>query len=338
MNAALCAVLCVVVLVGGALPAKIHYDLEDAERLFDLFMIKYHKVYRSELERAAKFEVFKRNLATLNDKNDKDENATFDINAYTDRSRNELLRTQTGFQSNFARNASPFTQKKGMCITRVVAGTPPCLLPESFDWRDKNVVTPVKDQLECGSCWAFTAIANFESQYAIKHGKHVDFSEQHLLDCDQLNYGCDGGLMHWAFEEIIRMGGVVLEYDYPYTGVESFCANNVNMYTTISGCVQYDLRDEEKLRELLVTNGPIAVALDIVDIVDYKSGVVSFCGTNNGLNHAVLLVGYGVDKTIEYWLLKNSWGTDWGEEGYFRIKRNRNSCGILNSYAASVIL
>lgn len=313
----------------------IQYDLKDGEKLFENYVNKYNKTYSSLEERAAKFENFQNNLKLINEKNSNSKDAVYDINFYSDMNKNELLRKQTGFKVNLKKTKGGWDYIR--CAQQLINEDPVVLLPESFDWRHQNVVTSVKNQRDCGSCWAFSAIGNIESQYAIKFKKLLDLSEQHLVNCDQQNNGCNGGLMHWALEIIMRSGGVVAEKDDPYVAVDSVCKRKPKIFN-INGCVQYDLKNEEKLRELLVVNGPISIAIDVIDIIDYKQGVASTCRNDNGLNHAVLLVGYGVKNNIPYWILKNSWGTEWGEDGYFKVQRNINSCGMMNEYASTAIL
>lgn len=314
----------------------LQYDLSDSQRLFDKYMVKYNKTYSSAEEKLAKFENFQNNLKIINEKNSNSKDALYDINYYSDMNKNELLRKQTGFKINLKKNNLEWDWDV-KCVQQILNEDPAVLLPESFDWRHQNVVTTVKNQRDCGSCWAFSAIANIESQYAIKFKKLLDLSEQHLVNCDQQNNGCNGGLMHWALEIIMRSGGVVAERDDPYVAVDSVCKRKPKQFN-INGCVQYNLKNEEKLRELLVVNGPLSIAIDVIDIMDYKTGIASSCKNDNGLNHAVLLVGYGVKNNIPYWTFKNSWGTEWGDNGYFKLQRNINSCGMMNEYASTAIL
>lgn len=311
------------------------YNLQNSELLFEEFVKKYNKTYSSLEERQAKFENFKAHLEIINRKNNGSSHAVYDINAYSDLNKNELLRRTTGFRVSLKKNLGARTNYQ--CGYQPIDHEPGVILPESFDWRSRNVVTSVKNQRECGSCWAYSTIANIESLYAIKHGLLYDLSEQHLVNCDPLNNGCNGGLMHWALESILHEGGVVLETDDPYVGVDSVCKARRHAFP-IEGCIRYDLRNENRLRELLVANGPVSLAIDVIDLTDYREGIAEDCGYENGLNHAVLLVGYGIQNGIPYWLLKNSWGTSWGEGGYFRVRRNMNACGMMNEYASTAIL
>lgn len=312
------------------------YDLQTSEHLFENFIQKYNKSYATPEERAAKFENFCSNLRIINEKNTNSRDALYDINYYSDMNKNELLRKQTGFKINLKKNAGDWSWDL-KCTQRDINGEPSVLLPESFDWRNMNVITSVKNQRDCGSCWAFSAIGNIESQYAIQYNKLVDLSEQQLVNCDHQNNGCNGGLIHWAMEEIMRRGGVVVEPEDPYVAVDSVCKLKPAQFN-INGCVQYNLRNEDKLRELLVVNGPVSIAIDVIDVMDYKQGISSTCRSDNGLNHAVLLVGYGVRNNVPYWIVKNSWGVEWGEDGFFKLQRNINSCGMMNEYATTAIL
>lgn len=311
------------------------YDLNKSEVLFNDFVAKYNKVYASDEERAAKYEIFKNNLMVINEKNSKSTNVLYDINRMSDLNKNELLRS-TGFSMNLKKNLKSPKE----CEYVLVADAPSRSVPASFDWRANNAVTPVKNQLDCGSCWAFSTIANIESLYAIKHGVEVDLAEQYLLDCDYFNNHCNGGLMHWALENILlnENGGVVEEQQKPYVGEETACEKKEYLFN-IKNCKRFNLINEHTLQQLLIENGPISVAIDVIDILDYKQGIAENCRSDNGLNHAVLLVGYGESTNgIPYWILKNSWGDDWGEQGFFRVKRDINSCGMMNAYAASAIL
>ncbi|AAS82707.1 ORF31 [Agrotis segetum granulovirus] len=324
-------ILFLIGLVQGAL-----YNLNDSEKLFEDFVQKYNKSYSSEEERQIKFDNFKNNIRSINEKNSLSNSAVYDINFYSDMNKNELLRKQTGFKINLKKNNLDLSWNI-KCNKKLINGNPAVLLPDSFDWRDRHVITSVKNQRDCGSCWAFSTIANIESLYAIKYNKLLDLSEQQLVNCDEQNNGCNGGLMHWAMEEIIRQGGVSNETDFPYTASDGFCKRKQG-FVNINGCNQFILSNEDRLRELLIFNGPISIAIDVIDVIDYSQGISSTCRNDNGLNHAVLLVGYGVKNNIPYWILKNSWGSQWGENGYFRVQRNINSCGMINDYAASAIL
>jgi len=197
--------------------------------------------------------------------------------------------------------------------------------PTSVDWVTQGVVTPVKNQGDCGSCWAFSTTGSIECEFAIQTGQLNSLSEQQLVDCSDSygNEGCDGGLMDWAFEYVINEGGLCTEAAYPYTGVDGTCQaatcgtlyNPINAYTDVTSDVEADLVTASVL-------GCVSVAIeaDQYAFQYYSSGILTgLCGTS--LDHGVLVVGYGIDTTqnLDYWLVKNSWGTTWGEAGYIQI-------------------
>jgi len=206
-------------------------------------------------------------------------------------------------------------------------------LPAEVDWRKKGWVTPVKNQGKCGSCWSFTATGALEGQNFNKTGVLVSLSEQNLVDCSTSNYGCDGGVTDYAFRYVKQTGGIASEDSYPYTGKQGTCKYSAaNKAGTCSAWTDLPPGDEAALQRAVATVGPVAVAIDASSTLFqlYRRGVYKnpSCSSTN-LDHAVLLVGYGTYKGAPYWLVKNSWGTGWGQDGYVMMARNQgNMCGI----------
>jgi len=209
-------------------------------------------------------------------------------------------------------------------------------LPEDVDWVKQGCVTPIKDQGACGSCWAFSAIGAIEGAYCVASGNLVSLSEQELVSCDGSEYGCGGGLMDNAFR-FVEENGVCTEEDDPYssgTGRAPKCTpeqRRCQPAVTITGLQDVPAKDEAALKAA-VAQQPVSVAIEADRSVFqlYKSGVFTSvtCGTQ--LDHGVLAVGYGHDEAsgLDYWKVKNSWGPKWGEEGYIRIQRGQDLCGI----------
>lgn len=205
-------------------------------------------------------------------------------------------------------------------------------IPDSIDWRTYGVVTSVKNQGSCGSCWAFSSTGAMESVYAIKTGKLYNLSEQELIDCIRFE-GCNGGEMEDAFL-YVESNMLCTDVEIPYEAVDDSC-KQCKDGIKIDDCIEVPSGNETALK-MAVSRGPVSVAIeaDKMAFQLYNGGILDStkCGTD--LDHGVLIVGYGEEDTIPYWIVKNSWGGDWGENGYVRIKRSiHNSltdgvCGI----------
>jgi C1A family cysteine protease len=213
-------------------------------------------------------------------------------------------------------------------------------IPESIDWREKGAVTLPKDQKNCGSCYSFSGIGALEGAYSIASGNLISLSEQQIVDCSQSfgNNGCDGGEMPFVFEYVIKNGGICSEQDYPYTAKQGQCNNACKKVVTISNYTEIP-KNETALLVAVGTVGPVSIGIeaDTVEFQHYSTGVFDApCGDN--LDHGVLAVGYGrsVDNQ-DYWIVKNSWGQTWGEQGYIRMIRGRNQCGISESASYPIV-
>jgi C1A family cysteine protease len=212
-------------------------------------------------------------------------------------------------------------------------------LPESIDWRQLNAVTPVKDQGQCGSCWAFSATGSMEGSWAIATGELISLSEQQLVDCAGIKYGsmgCNGGQMDGGFEYAID-NGICSEAEEPYV---SGVTENKEKCTTCANVAQFtsfvDVEADNQLQlKATVAQNPVSVAIeaDTRYFQSYSSGILTSTDCGTDLDHGVLIVGYGSESNTDYWLVKNSWGISWGEEGYVKIGRSDSTsspgiCGI----------
>ena len=294
---------------------------------FQKFMNKYNKKYASIREFLGRYTVFKRNvMKTLKKKNLSYKTG---ITKFFDLTRQEFAKTYLNLNYGAINviNVKPYKVKAKNDA------------PDSWDWRDNGAVGPVKDQMACGSCWAFSTVGNLEGLYAIEKGTYVAFSEQMLVDCDTYDSGCNGGLMENAFTYLADVGGIMKEEDYPYTGYDGSCQADPSKFVdmTITGYklfCDFEACDENDMKEWLYDTAPLSVALNADPLMDYTSGVIDDDSCDPAyLDHGVTLVGYGTDDG-DYWIVKNSWGDSWGEDGYFRMRRGKGTCGI-NTYVVT---
>lgn len=209
-------------------------------------------------------------------------------------------------------------------------------LPKEVDWRSKGIVTPIKNQYSCGSCWAFAAVAAIEGQNALVNQKLVSLSEQNLVDCSyfQGDLGCFGGLPDNAYKYVMENQGIDTEASYPYYGWPGFlCAFNAdNVGANVTGFVDLPSEDELALQQAVARVGPISIGMDAShdSFQSYNGGIYNDVACNaTNLDHGVTVVGYGTENGTDFWWVKNSWGTTWGLEGYFKLARNaNNACGV----------
>ena len=296
---------------------------------FDSFLEKFHKKYDTIEEFESRFAIFRENLRSILEHNlDRSHNFTLGVNAFSDLTAEEFKSKYTGGTVSRGVSSSPcvpFSGKSGGAS-----------VPESIDWRSKNAVTPVKDQGQCGSCWSFSATGAMEGAWAIYMGSLVSLSEQQLVDCSKKygNMGCNGGIMDNAFKYAMAVP-MCSEASYPYTAVGGTCQSaTCKSVASFDGCSDVPPNNQALLKQA-VANGPVSIAIEADTRVfqSYSSGVItsSDCGTS--LDHGVLIVGYGAENGIDYWLVKNSWGPSWGLDGYVKIQRSDKTndpgiCGV----------
>ncbi|GAB2223687.1 hypothetical protein Droror1_Dr00004425 [Drosera rotundifolia] len=308
-------------------------DLESEESLWDLYerWRSHHTVSRSIEDKHKRFNVFKENVFHVHKVNKMDKPYKLKLNKFADLTNHEFRTLYASSKIKHHRMLKGRAEGKGSFMYANVASVPP-----SIDWRTKGAVTPVKNQGQCGSCWAFSTVVSVEGISAIKTRNLVSLSEQELIDCDKgQNQGCNGGLMEYAFQFVHEKGGLTTEANYPYAAQDGTCdSQKLNSpVVSIDGYETVPQSDEDALQKA-VANQPVSVAIDAggQDFQFYSEGVFTGeCGTD--LDHGVAVVGYGttLDGT-KFWIVKNSWGADWGEKGYIRMQRGFSSkdgiCGI----------
>ncbi|PNF20196.1 Cathepsin L [Cryptotermes secundus] len=304
---------------------------------WETFKLEHGKKYKSETEDKFRMKIYMENKHKI-----AKHNAAFELghkkfklamNKYGDMLLHEFTQTMNGFNRMHKGGL-----KQQMDIVGATFISPANVkIPDFVDWREQGAVTPVKDQGQCGSCWSFSATGSLEGQHFRKSGVLVSLSEQNLIDCSGKygNEGCNGGLMDNAFQYVRDNRGIDTEVSYPYEAEDDKCRYNPSASgATDVGFTDIEEGNEDQLKEAVATIGPVSVAIDASheSFRFYRRGVYYEPECNStALDHGVLVVGYGTDQTTgdDYWLVKNSWGTSWGDEGYVKMARNRdNHCGI----------
>ncbi|KAF8409033.1 hypothetical protein HHK36_005105 [Tetracentron sinense] len=329
-----CQFICVSLIILGVLASQAMSRTLPEASVFDKhkqWMALHGRVYEGVEEKEMRFKIFKDNVERIESFNgDGSRRYRLSVNEFADQTNEEFTASRNGYkgQSSLVKSYSEVTFFKYENLTAV---------PTSMDWRKKGAVTPVKDQGQCGCCWAFSAVAAMEGITQLTRGKLVSLSEQELVDCDtkSVDEGCEGGLMDNAFHFIQHNHGLTTEANYPYKGVDESCNTNkaASHAANINGYQDVAANSEQALL-MAVAKQPVSVAIEAsgFEFQFYSSGVFTGdCGTN--LDHGVTAVGYGTSSDgMKYWLVKNSWGTGWGEDGYIRMQRDVGAkeglCGI----------
>ena len=319
----------ILLLLAGVVICRVVMEAEVTME-FSKFMKEHNKVYTTLDELQSRYNIFMDNYMAIVEHNRVNKDFELGVNQFADMTLAEIKER--------------FLKKR--------EGLTPCTLKHTkvppqteIDWRKKNAVSQVKNQGNCGSCWAFSTTGALEGLHAIKKGSLVEYSEQELVDCSRSygNEGCNGGDMSAAFE-YVKDKGISTEAEYPYEGRDRTCRKKSNSFQ-VSGCVNVTHNNNDELLEAL-TIGPVSIAVKAnnVAFMYYRSGIIkSGCGRESDeLDHGITLVGASVDNGTPYWICKNSWGRSWGQAGYVYIKRDTGMgpgvCGIAMEDSYPVLL
>ena len=306
------------------------YVRANSQLLWNTFKNDHGKQYSSITEEQRRYGIFTANMLKASRfEKEQTKGAQFGMNVFSDMSAAE-------FKSYHNMKVEKKQSPPAMFTEEQVAAA-----ADSKDWRSAGAVTHVKNQAQCGSCWAFSTTGGIEGQWQLSGKTLTSVSEQELVSCDKVDQGCNGGLMDNALKWLIsnHNGDIVTEDSYPYksgTGIRHTCESLTGkpVGATISSYKDIT-HTEAQMKTFVSTGGPLSIAVDAQKWQSYSGGVLTTCCGIFGcqLDHGVLIVGYGAD----YWIIKNSWGTTWGESGYIRVSYGSNECGLNESPVTSIV-
>lgn len=298
--------------------------------IFKDFVLTYNRTYETEEEAQWRMSIFASNLVRARKIQALDQGtAQYGVTKFSDL-------TEEEFRTIYLNPLLKEDLGVKMRLAKPVGGN----IPPEWDWRNQGAVTRVKDQGMCGSCWAFSVTGNIEGQWFLKQGNLLSLSEQELLDCDKTDKACLGGLPSNAYLAIKVLGGLETEIDYSYKGHVQACGFSIKKAKAFINDSVALSQNEHKLAAWLAKNGPISVAINAFGMQFYRHGIAKplrpLCSPWL-IDHAVLLVGYGNRSSTPFWTIKNSWGVDWGQQGYYYLHRGSGACGV-NTMASSAIV
>ncbi|KAE9592140.1 hypothetical protein Lal_00012941 [Lupinus albus] len=289
---------------------------DDAIILFQLWKKEHGRVYNDLQDMAKRFDIFISNLNDIIESNLKrtsSDDYILGLNKFADWSNKE-------FEETYLNNNVDMPEDSDMKLNDDLT----CYVPSRLDWRKKGAVTAVKDQGRCGSCWAFATVAGIEGINAIATGNLISLSEQQIVSCDKNNRGCKGGQVNKALSWVLKHGGIASEEDYPYIAKNGTCrtTQKVRNSAYIDGYRRLAQSDNAILCATSIQ--PIIACLNATSFKLYQGRIFHgrYCKKTTFTNHCVLIVGYGSQNGVDYWIVKNSWGKKWGRDGYILIKRN----------------
>jgi len=308
-------------------------DHEAIENQFKDWAQRNNKQYESDIEYLHRLAIYTANMQRVEQLNlNSNGGATFALNKFADLSANEFRSMYLGY----VRGNS--TKSEVLSLTNGAA-------PDQFSWNTKGKVTAVKDQGQCGSCWAFSATENIESVWMIAKGltptAMKPLSPQQIVDCDKADGGCNGGDTPTAFEYVIKAPGMEPVSVYPYRAADGACKfNKADVYATISSWkYATQTRNEEEMKDATANVAPLSICVDAEPWQFYSGGIMKRAQCGTSLDHCVQITGYDTAAATptKYWSVRNSWGVDWGEKGYIRLEYGTNTCGCAEEATTAVV-
>jgi len=321
----LVVVLLVCVAAVGVSAYRAGFDI-NARMKFGAFKETFSKVYASDAEHEKRFVIFARNLEHIAKLNKRNDGATYGVTQFTDLTHEE-------FKEHYLMTNLPPLEKGGRVADLINA-----TIPSSFNWATHSpaVVTPVYNQGQCGSCWAFSATENTESRWALAGHPLVSLAMQQIVSCDTTDYGCSGGWPYNAYAYVMRAGGMEPYSKYPYVAENEACMFKASEIVSKISRWEYvtQSRNEDQMRNYLVAHGPLSVCVDASSWSFYTGGTYPASSCSTSIDHCVLATGYDVGQG--YWIIRNSWGTSWGISGYMHLQMNANACAVAQVVTSSV--
>ena len=290
------------------------------------FTVKFNKQYSSQQEFEYRFSVYLKNLEVAAKLNGKGSDRVFGVTKFMDL-------TPFEFKAQYLMRTVPELSRYPGSECEWDDAAP---IVSSFDWRSKGAVTPVYNQGQCGSCWAFSVTEAVESKWFLAGNQLTQLSVQQVVSCDPLDEGCSGGLPYLAYNYIASAGGLEGYSAYPYVsgnGTTGQCKfNSADVVAKISSfCYPTKTNNETAMASYLQTTAPYSVCVDASTWQFYRAGIIKAATCGDEIDHCVMVTGFGTASDgTPYWMVRNSWGTDWGQQGYLQVERGNNACAISN--------
>jgi len=326
---ALCALAALLMTYASAAPEFVQE--------FEAFKATYGRRYASVEEEARRFKIFTTNMRKAAELQVVNPHAKFGANEFADISEAEFKTRHNA--ERFYRRAAKASLK--LDTIRFSKAEKDLADNKQQDWRPKGAVTPIKNQGQCGSCWSFSTTGGIEGQWFLAGNKLTSLSEQELVSCDTIDSGCNGGLMDNAFTWLLQAhnGSLVTEASYPYVsgdGNVPTCSMTNTQFGARIDSYKNVASSEADMAAFVYTSGPLSIAVDAESWQLYSGGIMTNC-VSGQLDHGVLIVGYDDASTPPYWIIKNSWGATWGEEGYIRVEKGTGQCSIGQYQCTSIV-